>query len=413
MLKKEISRMLNGKLENSAKYSSSEVKSIVERNLELEKDLKLKEEALAVSQNQALYLKESLNIVNAEIKTMRYSMNNLKKSYFKLKEGQEPDDDARVSKKSMSRPPEEIMNKSGSAFYLNDPKLSNMPGLLEPVEERLKLLKEVQDLSEASMKLRENDMMQNHRMKHLEKELASVKEQATGYKKRFEEQSVEISLLNETISYKDEKIKRDGERLKYYKSIEPEFALLRKTNKELEETCKHFRNKTDKLFEVTTKEKEKWLAKEQSYYETINSLVKEINSMKSKDDSSVESSSFAKLLEIDNENKALRKEVDILQRNFEECTEKNKEFKLKLEHVVFLLGQSDEVFKCSSCFAVGKNVGVIIPCLHLICKECSGAKCKECYSSVNSVVHPGLIDSLQYLISQLKSYCRSKESLQF
>lgn len=331
-------------------------------------------------------------------------MNNLKKSYFKLKEGQEPDEEARISKKSLSRPPEEIMTKSGSSFYMKEPNLHEAS-----VEEKLKLLKEVQDLSEASMKLRENDMMQNERMKHLEKELNSLRELASSYKKKFEEQSVEISLLNETITYKDEKIKRDAERIKYYKTIEPELALLRKTNKELEETCKHFRAKTDKIFEVSTKEKEKWLAKEQSYYETINGLVKEVNSMKNKDDSSADASSFNKILEIDNENKSLRKELDEVQRTVEDAFDRNKELKVKIEHVAFLLGQSEEIFKCSSCYSTGRVVGIIAPCLHLICKDCSNTKCKECYSSVVSVIYPSILESLFFLLSQLKTYCKSKD----
>lgn len=407
-LKREINKVLSQnkliKEDNLVKYTNTEIKSLVEKNFELEKELKNKEEELNIAHNQVLYLKESSNILNAELKTVKYNMNNLKKSYFKLKEGNVEEDETRNDKKSISRPPEGYITKNSSGRLFED-----NPEAEKSMQDKLKLLKDIQDLSETVMKLRENDMLQTDRLKYLDKELASQKELASSYKKKFEEISVELGLLTETLIYKDEKIKRDGERLRYYKSIEPEFAILRKNNRELEETCRHLRQKTDKICESTTKEKEKWLKKEHSYYETINTLVKEMNSMKNKEENSIENSSVSKIFEFENEVKLLRKELDQSQKVEESLVERNKELQIKLEHIVFLLNQANEILKCSSCLGIGKTVGVIIPCLHLSCKDCSGSKCKECYASVHSVIHPGFVESFLFLLVQVKTYCKTKE----
>lgn len=407
-LKREINKILSQnktiKEDSLAKYTNTEVKNLVEKNFELEKDLKNKDEELKIAHNQILYFKESSNILNAELKTVKFNMNNLKKTYFKLKEGNNEDEDTRGIKKSISRPPEDFFGKSldGRMFF-------DHPESEKAMEDKLKLLKDIQDLSDTVMKLKENDMLQVERLKYLEKELTSQKDLASSYKKKFEEISVELSLMAETLIYKDEKIKRDGERLRYYKSIEPEFAILRKNNRELEETCKHLRQKADRIFDTTTKEKEKWLTKEHSYYETINTLVKELNSFKNKEESSLENNSMSKVFEFENEIKTLRKDLEAAQKNEESFSERNKELQIKLEHIVFLLNQASEILKCSSCLSIGKTVGLIVPCMHLTCKDCNASKCKECYASVHSVIHPGFVESFLFLLTQVKTYCKTKE----
>lgn len=299
---------INKKL-SEVKYTNSEIAQILSKNNALESHLKGKEEQIFDMQNQIIYLKENSNTIMAELKVTKNSLNQLRKTYIKLRDGVEPKnsfvaklDDFRVRNSELSEKilkiqsdkseieenliksqssHEEIMSNTKGANKKLLEELNSLKGLLKEKDAKGKdLHKEIMDLKIELVSTENQVKSMAERVKYLEKDLNTEKEKAFAYKKRFEETSVENNLLKETIGYKEDQIKRDKELIKSYREIEQEHLFLKSKNKNLEEMCKEYSGKLERLSQTVNKERDKWYKQEKIYQETIENLKKDQDLLK-------------------------------------------------------------------------------------------------------------------------------------
>ena len=69
----------------------AEINAIIAKNKDLEIEVKNKESVINDTNNQITYLKDTNTIISAELQAVKHSMNNLRKSYIKLKDGVDED----------------------------------------------------------------------------------------------------------------------------------------------------------------------------------------------------------------------------------------------------------------------------------------------------------------------------------
>ena len=280
---------------------------------------------------------------------------------------------------------------------------------LEEKEKQLQqCIKENLNFQSSLKKTEENLIQQFERNKYIDKELNSYKDKANSYKSKYEELSVENGHLRETLTYKDDKIKRDAERLKSLKDIEKEFNQIKFLNKDLEETLRIYQSKFERLTETIHSEKDKWYKKEKCYHDTIDNLVKEMNG---KDGLEEEKNilSNAELLnirarEVENEEeiKKLKAEIDSFLINKENCEKKIHLLSSIIKGIDILIIQIEEILRCTNCKSSEKSLMIISGCAHLICKECNGTNCKECYSSSLITIQPSFLECIPGILVEMK-----------
>jgi chromosome segregation ATPase len=267
-LKREMSRRtpLNKQFteENSTTSILCELKSLQEKSSELEKDLKAKQTEIQNLTNQNLYLKEQHNTLQMELKNAKHSLLSLKRSQYLISQSKSEENLKLESEKT-----ENLLKKLQSLKKTNDENQKIIENLIK-TEESSK--KELISMNSNFAKMREEESILIDRCKSLEKDLSSQKEITFSYRKKYEELSVEVTHLSERIIYKDEAIKRDAERIKQLKEVELEFSSLKRNFQELENLNKQLINKNEMIVENMIREREKWLAKEAAYFNTIDNL---------------------------------------------------------------------------------------------------------------------------------------------
>jgi uncharacterized UPF0160 family protein len=401
----------------------------------------MKEDHYSEVQNQLIYVKESNNTLTAELRATKHNFNTLRKNYQKLKDNTDNEssitgklEELCVQNSMIDKlrvlPREKTETDSSFRRYQktideNMESMSEVKKKFEKEEKKLTMaLEEHEKIKEAytriNSELRDNlrkseesIILLTERNKYLEKELVSSKEKANSYKKKFEDLSVETKLLQETILYKDGKIKRDAERLKNLQSIEQELSKSKLLYKELDETCRQYQLKSDRLTEAVFKEKEKWTLKEASYFETINNLVKEMNSMKKNDTENDEAIGNSlnytkKLLEAENEINSLKSDIDKAAKREENLENILKKHGESIGIIGILLRQTEEILRCSNCFSSSKPIFMNYPCAHLLCKDCTEPKCKECYSSIQQTLKPSFLESIPAILGQIRMFYNSQ-----
>ena len=417
---------------NDLKYTNNEITSIVNKNKALESDLKLKEDQLADAQNQLIYLRENNNTVNTELQVTKHSLNALRKNYIKLRDSLESEksqqakvDDLRnktveysekdrkdySEKYEISQGPHKLvveraesLRESKESFY---EELRSLRTLVEEKEKQYQILhKEKNNLAKELAKAQEGTLQLSERIKYIDKDLASSKEKATSYKKKFEEFSVENSLLKETIVYKDDKIKRDTEKLKYCKEIEHEYIQLKVNNKNLDEMCRDKHLKLEKMTQIIHRENDKWYRQEKSYQETIENLVKDMNYRKNNIDEQNDDNPFTETSKKEIE---YLKEINILKKELDDYILNEQNYEKRIEKIVgeiksfeILIIQIEEVLRCGNCRSTSKELSINSPCTHLVCKDCIDKNCKECYSSAMVVIQPKFLKIIPEILAAMK-----------
>ena len=390
-LKKEVNRMLGCRKQASevkvGKYSDNEVKDILEQNHELEKELKRKKEELQNIINQNLYLKENNQNLATELKTAKYQLLSAKRSQF-ISSRTKSEIDLKLET-------EKNVNYKKKISDLKSDIKENKEKINQLDEQKFQLNEEIKQVNNSLLKHKENESFLNEKTKYLEKELASQREVTNSYKKKFEEISVENGLLSETITYKDEKIKRDAERLKRVRNLEADYTICKRNYQELDDLYKQSQQRADKILASVIQQKEKWLRKEGSY----KCLLEELRTRKginSCPDFLIE------IFKFDSEIGILKKEIDDCKINEERLNEQIKDLKNNEERLKIFCILAEELIKCSSCESVSDSLILATPCSHMLCPKCYGGQCKECYSSITNSIHLDLAEKLFKLIGKQK-----------
>ena len=70
--------------------------------------------------------------------------------------------------------------------------------------------------------------------------------------------------------------------------------------------------------------------------------------------------------------------------------------------VEILTLQIEELLRCNNCKSAERALSIITSCGHLICKNCCGSNCRECYSTSVNLIQPTFLEYIPTIINEIK-----------